>query len=120
MVLAIPLALWAGAMLLPASAADDEGKVLAQAEGDDDGNRRRDGDAPRQGPRDGDRPRPEGQRDGDRPPVLVYDEGGNGGIHEGPIGLMTEENFRIYEKANEEEYYYGMPGLIEFLIEVFN
>jgi sialate O-acetylesterase len=52
--------------------------------------------------------------------VLVYDEGGNGGIHEGPIGLMTEENFRIYEKANEEEYYYGMPGLIEFLIEVFN
>jgi hypothetical protein len=53
MVLAIPLALWAGAMLLPANAADDEVKLQAQAEGDGDGNRRRDGDAPRQGPRDG-------------------------------------------------------------------
>jgi hypothetical protein len=68
LVLGIPAALWVGTLMLPASAADEEGKLVAQAEGDQDGNRRRDGDAPKaEGQRDGDRPRPEGQRDGDRP-----------------------------------------------------
>ncbi len=66
MVLAIPMALLVGWIILPASAEEGDAFV-AQAEGDQEGNRRRDGDAPRVGPRDGERPRPEGQRDGDRP-----------------------------------------------------
>ncbi len=83
LVLAIPAGLWVGAMMLPAKAAGDDDKLVAQADDDEDGDRergdrergdrdrpdaRRDGDRPRgEGPRDGDRPRGEGPRDGDRP-----------------------------------------------------
>ncbi len=66
--LAIPAALWVGTLMLPATAADDDDKLVAQAREDEEGNRRRDGDAPKpEGRRDGDRPRGEGPRDGDRP-----------------------------------------------------
>jgi sialate O-acetylesterase len=31
--------------------------------------------------------------------IKVYDSGGNGGIYEGPIGIMTQNKFREYWKA---------------------
>lgn len=53
--------------------------------------------------------------------VVVYDEGGIGGIHEGPVGLMTLENYKIYEEANKpEEYFHSSFSLIQYILnEIF-
>ncbi len=35
--------------------------------------------------------------------IRVYDEGQRGGIYEGPIGIMDEENFRDYRRKHEDD-----------------
>ena len=71
--LAIPAALWVGTMMLPVKAADDDGKLIAQADEDEKGETvARDGDPGRarkaKRPRDRDRTRRRtARRDGDRP-----------------------------------------------------
>lgn len=37
--------------------------------------------------------------------VKVYDTGGLGGIYEGPVGLITSENYELLDKNKEERYY---------------
>jgi len=51
--------------------------------------------------------------------VLVYDEGLMGGIHEGPIGLMTQENYNVYVEENKEsKSYYNQWSFFEFMYDV--
>ncbi|MBN1116401.1 MAG: beta galactosidase jelly roll domain-containing protein [Bacteroidales bacterium] len=51
--------------------------------------------------------------------ILVHDEGGVGGIHEGPIGLMTYGNYKEYEDAFDDgSYHYS--NFVEFLIDVLD
>ncbi|OFX48722.1 MAG: glycoside hydrolase [Bacteroidetes bacterium GWE2_40_63] len=54
--------------------------------------------------------------------VVVYDEGGMGGIHEGPVGLMTKENFEVYVQENEEpDTFYNHISFIGFVLsEIFD
>ncbi len=53
--------------------------------------------------------------------VMVYDAGGVGGIHEGPVGIMTEDNFKKYVEANKEDINeYGINSLINLLINIFD
>jgi sialate O-acetylesterase len=53
--------------------------------------------------------------------VAVFDEGGIGGIYEGPVGIMTLSNYEVYEEANEPENYFHSPfSIIEMILnEIF-
>jgi sialate O-acetylesterase len=54
--------------------------------------------------------------------IVVYDSGGIGGIHEGPVGIMTKAQYQQYVDAhrNEGEYYSG-TSLFELIInEIFD
>jgi len=52
--------------------------------------------------------------------VLVSDEGGMGGIHEGPVGLMTRENYEIYKEEYEKsDLYFNHNPIWEILSDIF-
>jgi sialate O-acetylesterase len=47
--------------------------------------------------------------------VLVDDHGGMGGIFEGPVGLMTKEQYLIYEEKYESEEWFPFQNFIKSL-----
>ncbi len=50
--------------------------------------------------------------------VLVDDHGGMGGIYEGPVGLMTRDQYRRYEDRHEvEEWFPGYHFIKSFLFD---
>ncbi len=48
--------------------------------------------------------------------VLVHDDGGMGGIHEGPVGLMTKENYDQYVLDNKVEEHYFPYSLFDVIV----
>jgi hypothetical protein len=49
--------------------------------------------------------------------VRVYDSGLRGGVYEGPVGIMTEENYRQYRKKHYAEQPFWDYVIDEFFIE---
>lgn len=54
--------------------------------------------------------------------VVVYDQEGMGGIYEGPVGIMTAENYKIYEEVNTPEpFFHSSFSLLELILnEIFD
>lgn len=51
--------------------------------------------------------------------VRVYDEQGLGGIYEGPIGIMTADNYHIYKKKHHSDSYsYSYKSFWGFIYDV--
>jgi sialate O-acetylesterase len=49
--------------------------------------------------------------------IVVYDSGGIGGIHEGPVGIMTKVQYQQYVAAHRDEgNYYSGSSLLELII----
>ena len=51
--------------------------------------------------------------------VRVYDEKGDGGIYEGPVGIMSAENARRYKNRHHNDYSYRYNSFWDYMFNKF-